>query len=251
MIRQTQTIQHLIPLFKDDGSVVVHACRASVSLPVDEVLTVVSPDLASQLFVHTGASTVSRPGGVSVAGSDFDCFGSSEMIVSWDERSFSDIIRFYFREMYDMGSSYDLSEIETDPSVIAMPVLIPGEPMTIGFTAKIVHNEDYDPKCAVCAHHSQVIHDIVHEWLRNAILIDDWDNTGAFDIKNTRKVLCLKKSKAPVLARLLEWLESNFEDTLKLSAISAIVFTDYVSKQEFVCSMTTLPQWWNWHSHRA
>lgn len=105
---------------------------------------------------------------------------------------------------------------------------------TIGFAYEIHHGEDFDPRCSVCVEYTKYVNKILAEWLPEAIIVEaDWLNTNSSSGLNMRKMLIIKSGSEPVLERLLFWLTSNFDETIKLASIDSIVFRELSTQNEF------------------
>lgn len=102
------------------------------------------------------------------------------------------------------------------------------------FTFEISHTDDFDPACMVCTESKKIVEKILGEWLCDAFIVE-LDHTWK-DI-NTRNMLILKPSSDPMLARLLAWFVSNFDDTIKLAAVDTIVFRECDTANEFTCKI--------------
>ncbi|USV41062.1 hypothetical protein [Xanthomonas phage BUDD] len=105
---------------------------------------------------------------------------------------------------------------------------------TIGFSYELIHGEDFDPRCAVCSEYTKYVNKILGEWLPEAVIVEaDWLNTNSSSGLNMRKMLIIKSGPEPVLERLLFWLTSNFDETIKLASIDSIVFRELSTQNEF------------------
>lgn len=96
------------------------------------------------------------------------------------------------------------------------------------FSTEILHGADYDPRCDVCTYHTKIVETILQEWIKEAFFVEaGWDQQPYFEIADKKRMVILKRSTDPFIARVAKWFGENFEDTIRLAGIDTIMFREH------------------------
>ncbi len=192
--------------------------------------------LMSYIFVHREVE-VEDLGvrGNMIKGNAVYMLHHSHHIRYWsDEDELHSLVMKWLSHTYNLDNRGEITRLEREEAVGVFYQTFRGDQLVQGFTTEIEHHEDYDPKCAVCTEYTKVVRQILESWLKEAIFVEpDWNEQGYFLVKDMKRIVILKASNKPLLARIGEWFVENFEETIKLAAISKIHFREYGANYSF------------------